>query len=98
MSLNNFEQAVNDKQEVAWLQSNDYSWDEVRVWKDDTQFYWATDGGCSCNYFGSDLEADDLKILDSLGSPAFRAAVDRAFDVTPDERADFLLTVRRAMT
>ena len=93
----NFFTAVEHLTEVAELHSNDYEWSEVRVYSDDFMFYWAMDSGCSCNSFGDELGADALKILDSIYSPAFRDAVDNAYDISAQERADFITKVRSAV-
>lgn len=96
--MNYFDAAVGNMDEVAWLQSNDYSWGEVKVWTDGRQFFWARDAGCSCYGFGEYLTADDLKILDSVDSPAFRDAVECAGDMTELEKQEFVFKVRDAMT
>ncbi len=95
--MGSWDQAIADKAEVVHLWSGSYSWDEVAVWTDGTQFYWAEDGGCSCNSFGDDLNGDDLKVLDSPDSAAFREAIARAGDVSPRDRVEFVADVRKAM-
>ena len=92
-----FDKAIKDLTEVACLVSSDYDWIEVRVWTDGAQFFWATDGGCSCNSFGDSLAADDLKILDSVDSPSFREAVDYAYHMTEQEKQEFISAIRRSM-
>ena len=93
-----FYEATENLEEVAHLQSGDYSWCEVGVWSDGKQFFWATDSGCSCSYFGENLTADDLKILDSVQSAAFREAVDSGYDMSEQEKQEFTAKVRDAMS
>lgn len=92
-----FYDAIEKLEEVAHLQSGDYSWSEVQVWSDGKQFFWATDSGCSCSYFGATLDSDDLKVLDSVNSAAFREAVDGGYDMSEQEKQEFIGKVRDAM-
>lgn len=50
---------------VAEVNDDDYSWSATAVLsrKSDGALFFVTDGGCSCNYFGSDLSIADLKPL-----------------------------------
>lgn len=39
-----------------------YDWDEFHAWYDEAAriFYWHSEGGCSCSYFGDSTERSDL--------------------------------------
>lgn len=96
-----FDEAISELEEVAVLYGTmSYDWDELRVWSDGKQLYWAHDSGCSCGYFGWNLGYDDLKVLDSVDSPAFRDAISSCMDMedtTEQEKQEFLSAVRSAM-
>ena len=93
--MTTFYEAIEGMTEVGEVAFYDYRWSAVCVWKDNAQFYWAYDAGCSCNSFGELLTGNDLIVLDSLMSPAFRDALDRATE-TDDKRIEFVSTLRRA--
>lgn len=82
---------------VTELQSNDYQWYAIGVWREIAtgRLFWATDSGCSCYGPWEDIKtgAD----LDPLDYGALSRDVPNVYETTPSERIEFLKEVAEAM-
>lgn len=83
---------LDDFEQVARCGEYDYSWTEGILWRHKTTnlLLWGTTGGCSCNSYEENIEAEDLILVES-----WQDAVDLARDdgFTDAEIADFVAEV-----